>query len=178
MSKIEQFKSSNSSQLFVNISSEALIGDEHISILTNKRPGSTPEDPMAFVALSHPTHDLPSTSMSALEPATPPVLAAPPDPYPTFTKIRVINVSRKSMLNQRRFIILTRLAAHSKHNTAWLKVKSGEILRTNRDSPGREPYNWYASECRNLDRIIYLLILLSGLYPLRYPLCLCSYSCQ
>jgi hypothetical protein len=36
-------------KLFINISSESPIGEGHVSILTSDRPGSTPEDPMAFV---------------------------------------------------------------------------------------------------------------------------------
>jgi hypothetical protein len=50
------------SQLFTNISSESPIGAGHVSILTGDRPGSTPEDPMAFVTvgeLPHPTFTTP-----------------------------------------------------------------------------------------------------------------------
>ena len=64
ISKTEQLDSSKPSQLFVNISSESPIGEGRVSILTSNRPGSTLEDPMAFVQslapvvdgpISHPT---------------------------------------------------------------------------------------------------------------------------
>jgi hypothetical protein len=51
------------SRLFTNISSESPIGEGHVSILTGDRPGSTPEDPMAFVTigkLPHPTFTSPN----------------------------------------------------------------------------------------------------------------------
>jgi len=49
MSKTENINKSMESQLFSSISSESPIGEGHVSILTSNRPGSTPEDPMAFI---------------------------------------------------------------------------------------------------------------------------------
>lgn len=40
---------STRSQLFTSISSELPFGKEHVSLLTSNRPGSIPEDPIAFV---------------------------------------------------------------------------------------------------------------------------------
>jgi len=56
ISKIEELSHSTDLdvQLFIKISSELPIGEGHVSILTSDRPGSTPEDPMAFVVA--PTH--------------------------------------------------------------------------------------------------------------------------
>jgi hypothetical protein len=53
ITKIEKLGCTGESQLFRNISSESPLGEGHISILTSDRPGSTPEDPMAFVASIH-----------------------------------------------------------------------------------------------------------------------------
>jgi len=72
ISKIEGLDNSKQLQLFTSISSTSPIGEGHVSILTSNSPGSTPEDPMAFVELQTP--------------------AAIPTPYPTFTKrMRVIH---------------------------------------------------------------------------------------
>jgi hypothetical protein len=49
ISKVEHIENSMQSQLYVNISSESPIEEGYISILTSDRPGSTPEDPLAFV---------------------------------------------------------------------------------------------------------------------------------
>jgi hypothetical protein len=51
--KIEKLGCSGEPQLFCNISSEFPLGEGHLSILTSDRPGSTPKDPMAFVASIH-----------------------------------------------------------------------------------------------------------------------------
>lgn len=79
ISKIEELDNSKQSQLFIDISSEFPIGDRHVSILSSDRPGSSPDNPMAFVVE--------------------PVLAGPspapvvvPTPYPTFKKL--IRVTR------------------------------------------------------------------------------------
>jgi hypothetical protein len=49
ISKAEELPNSRKSQLFTSISSESPIGDAHVSMLTGDRPGSTPDDPMAFL---------------------------------------------------------------------------------------------------------------------------------
>jgi len=49
ISKAEELHGWRRSQLFTSISSQSPIGEAHVSILTSDRPGSTPEDPMAFV---------------------------------------------------------------------------------------------------------------------------------
>jgi hypothetical protein len=101
ISKIEDLDSSKTSQLFIDISSEYPIGDRPVSILSSDRPGSTPENPMAFV----------------IEPVLASSLPAPvvvPTPYPTFNKrIRVI----KGQVSDYR-------------NPRWLAITPGEILRT------------------------------------------------
>jgi hypothetical protein len=56
ISKLEGLDYSKPSQLFINISSESPIGDGHVPIFTSNRPGSTLEDPLAFVALKAPTN--------------------------------------------------------------------------------------------------------------------------
>jgi len=66
ISKAEELDNSKQSQLFTSISSKSPIGDGQVSILTSDRPGSTSDDPMAFVELPTPV--------------------AVPIPYPTFTK--------------------------------------------------------------------------------------------
>ncbi|KIM78070.1 hypothetical protein PILCRDRAFT_602777 [Piloderma croceum F 1598] len=63
ISKAEEFDNSEDSQLWSNSLSESPIRGEHVSILTSNRPGSTPEDPMAFVKLPDPV-DLPSSDMT------------------------------------------------------------------------------------------------------------------
>ena len=63
ISKAEKLDNSKQSQLFTSISSTSPIGEGHFSILTGDRPGSIPEDPMAFVELP-----------------------VPVDPFPTYTK--------------------------------------------------------------------------------------------
>jgi len=55
ISKTEKLEYSNGSQLFIDPFSESPIGEEHVSILTGDPPGSTPENPMAFVEDPHPT---------------------------------------------------------------------------------------------------------------------------
>ena len=77
ISKTEQLANLKYPQLYFNTESGSPIGDEHVSILTDSRPGSTAEDPIAFVES--------------------------PDPPPreqkrrTTKQMRVINVSRLSM---------------------------------------------------------------------------------
>ena len=56
ISKAEKLDYSKQSQLFTSISSTSPIGEGHFPILTNDRPGSMPEDPMAFVELPAPTY--------------------------------------------------------------------------------------------------------------------------
>lgn len=74
ISRIEELNDTKKSHLFANISSEFPIGDKHVSILSTDRPGSTPDNPMAFV----------------VEPALDVTLVAA-TPHPTFKKrIRVI----------------------------------------------------------------------------------------
>jgi hypothetical protein len=51
ISTTEQLGNSAASQLFISTFNESPIGEEHVLILTGNHPGSTPEDPMAFVAL-------------------------------------------------------------------------------------------------------------------------------
>ena len=51
ISRTEELDHSKQLQLFNNISSESPIGKGHVSLLTSDYPGSTPEDPMAFVEL-------------------------------------------------------------------------------------------------------------------------------
>ena len=51
--RIEKLGCTGEPQLFCNISSESPLGEGHLSILTNDRPGSTRENPMAFVASIH-----------------------------------------------------------------------------------------------------------------------------
>jgi len=81
ISKTEQLDSSKPSQLLVNISSESPIGEGRVSILTSNRPGSTLEDPMAFV--------------QSLAP-----VVVPPKSHSTFTQpIRVTNLSSHSNQN-------------------------------------------------------------------------------
>lgn len=53
ITKIEKLGCTGQPQLFCNISSESPLGDGHLSILTDNRPGSTKENPMAFVASIH-----------------------------------------------------------------------------------------------------------------------------
>jgi hypothetical protein len=55
ISKTEKLEYFNGSQLFIDPFSESPIGEEHVSILTGDPPGSTPENPMAFVEDPHPT---------------------------------------------------------------------------------------------------------------------------
>lgn len=73
ISKIEELDNTKKSQLFIDISSEFSIGDRHVSILSSERPGSTPENPMAFVV--EPILAVPSPA---------PVVV--PTSYPTFNK--------------------------------------------------------------------------------------------
>jgi hypothetical protein len=49
ISKTENVQKPMISQLFSSISCESPIGGGHVSILTSDYPGSTPENPMAFV---------------------------------------------------------------------------------------------------------------------------------
>jgi len=56
ISKIEELDYSLQSQLFTDISSESPIGEGHVSILTSDCPGSTPDDPMAFVEMPAPAY--------------------------------------------------------------------------------------------------------------------------
>lgn len=49
ISKAEELDNFRQSQLFTSISSESPIGDGHVSILTSDHPGSTSDDPVAFV---------------------------------------------------------------------------------------------------------------------------------
>jgi len=51
ISNIEELDGTRESQLFTSISGKSPI-EGHVSILTIDRPGSTPEDPMAFVQLA------------------------------------------------------------------------------------------------------------------------------
>ena len=54
ISKAEKLDNSKQLQLFTSVSSTSPIGEGHLSILTSDRPGSMPEDPMAFVELPDP----------------------------------------------------------------------------------------------------------------------------
>jgi hypothetical protein len=84
ISKIEEFDNTKNSQLFMSISSEFALGDQHVSILSSDRPGSTPETPMAFVVE-------PVLAVTSIAPAVASL------PYPSFTKrIRVIKGQRES----------------------------------------------------------------------------------
>ena len=47
--KAEELDQSRPSQLWVHPSDDKPLGEGHVSILADPRPGSTPEDPMAFV---------------------------------------------------------------------------------------------------------------------------------
>jgi len=130
ISKTEQLDNSKQSQLFVSISSASPIGEGRVSILTSNRPGSTLEDPMAFVESLSPI----AASVESVESPAPvapsmPAPFAPPISHPTYTKqIRVTNVS-----------------SHSKQNAGWLAVTKDEILRTTHDPPRQQRYNWYES---------------------------------
>jgi len=53
ITKIEKLGCTGESQLFCNISGESPLGEGHLSILTDDRPGSTLENPMAFVTSIH-----------------------------------------------------------------------------------------------------------------------------
>ena len=76
MSKAEKLDNSKQSQLFTSISSTSPIGEGHFPVLTSDRPGSIPEDPMAFVELP-----------------------VPVDPFATYTKqLRVLNRLGQSKL--------------------------------------------------------------------------------
>jgi hypothetical protein len=54
ISKSEDIHDCTQSQLFTGISSDSSIGEGHVSIFTSDRPGSTPEDPLAFVTVDLP----------------------------------------------------------------------------------------------------------------------------
>ena len=58
ISKIEELDNTWQTQLFASISNKSLISEGHISILTSGFPGSTLEDPMAFVELPLPAMQL------------------------------------------------------------------------------------------------------------------------
>jgi hypothetical protein len=49
IAKSEELEDWKESQLYINISSLSPIDEEHVPLLSSDRPGSTPEDPMAFV---------------------------------------------------------------------------------------------------------------------------------
>lgn len=50
IAKMEEHPSFHASQIFANMTSESPINDDHVPILTDDCPGSTPDDPIAFVA--------------------------------------------------------------------------------------------------------------------------------
>jgi hypothetical protein len=77
LSKVEDLANWKHPQLYLKCNSGSPLGDEHVSILADTRPGSTPEDPIAFV-----------------EPPDPPI-KPPKQKVPK--QMRVINVSRQSM---------------------------------------------------------------------------------
>jgi len=111
ISKIEEFDNTKNSQLFMSISSEFALGDQHVSILSSDRPGSTPETPMAFVVE-------PVLAVTSIAPAVASL------PYPSFTKrIRVI----KGQLSDER-------------NPNWLALTPGEILRTTKTPAQPQPW--------------------------------------
>jgi hypothetical protein len=149
ISKAEELDSSKQSQLFTSISSESAMGEGHVSILTTNRSGFTPEDPMAYVELPTPV----TSPMPTLIDAPAPV--APLMPYPKFTKrVRVMNLSCKSMLNYGEVIVLTCFLAHCQQNSGWLAVKKGDILRTTNDLPQLQQYNWLDSEFTGSGNIV------------------------
>ena len=83
ISRTEELADLRHPRLYINIDSESPIGDNYVSILTNNRPGSTPESPMAFVE----------------SPDPPPIIESPP---PAITsRMRVISVSCQSMFKPR-----------------------------------------------------------------------------
>ena len=58
LSKIEELDNTWQTQLFASMSNKSPISEGHISILTSGSPGSTLEDPMAFVELPLPVKQL------------------------------------------------------------------------------------------------------------------------
>jgi len=111
ISKIEELDNTNKSQLFIDIASEFPMGDRHVSIHSSDRPGSTPENPMAFV----------------VEPVLAVPLAAPvvvPTQYQKFTKrMRVI----KGQVSDYR-------------NPSWLAITPGDILHTTNAPAQLQPW--------------------------------------
>ena len=118
ISKIEELTNTNKSQLFIDISSESPIGDKHVSIFSSDRPGSTPENPMAFVVEPILTVSSPASNVV-------------PTPHPTFKKrIRVIKGHGASRRKSSGVIKLTCLPVSDYRNPGWLATTPGEILRT------------------------------------------------
>jgi hypothetical protein len=76
ISQLEELDNWEEWQLFINILSESPMGNEHISLLTSDRPGSTPDDSMAVV----------SDSIHVSPEAGPAPSQVPPVPYPMWKK--------------------------------------------------------------------------------------------
>jgi hypothetical protein len=129
ISKVEEIENSMQSQLFINISSESPIDEGYISILTSDRPGSTPEDPLAFV-----------------------------EPYPPFTNpMRVTTSWCQSDFTLINNVILTYFLASSSY-PGWLVTRAGEILRTTSDAPRNQPVVTVWGEFGRFEREILVLI--------------------
>jgi hypothetical protein len=102
ISKAEEIDMSEDSQLWNSPSSDSPMGDGHVSILASRRPGATPEDPIAFVEPPVP-YSSPVTHVSEPAVATIPTqtvrgpLCSPhSSSHQLFTgQLRVISVSRE-----------------------------------------------------------------------------------
>ena len=152
VSKAEELENSKHSQLWINSSSESPLGPGHVSILGSNRPGSTPEDAMAFVELD-----------TAPTPGSNPSIEKTP-----FTRqMRVIATSGWSTFSPRKAVVLTNFPAHTKQNRGWLRIKKGEILHTTSDKPRQRQYNWYDGEFQ-VPRASHIYSFLSSLLFQRY----------
>jgi hypothetical protein len=122
ISKVEMLEMSTRSQLFTSISSELPMGEEHVSILTSGCPGSTPEDPLAFVVESKWLTQVPApTSASAVESVRyPPLSTEIRNHFPAFTKpMRTLRPFREFKFKSLRNCYVQSLSRNSGPWRAW-----------------------------------------------------------
>jgi hypothetical protein len=135
----EELNNWKDSQLFVNVSRKSPMGKGHISILTSERPGYTPEDPMAFVEIPHPTFNRRMRVKYALSEAY------------SYLYIGIY------------YPCLFLGAQDWKQNPDWLSVRKGEMVHTNDDKPQEQPWIWAVGMTRE-----FRIRKLTSMYSLYY----------
>jgi len=111
IAKAENLDNSKPSQLFASISSTSPIGEEHISILIANRPGSSLEDPMAYVEF--------------------PALVTAPMTAPVATIIPTLDLPVPVVPTQYAPFITKQMrvtGTDCQYDSEWLDVEAGEIV--------------------------------------------------